>query len=43
VLKLVRTSIGPLRIGDLPIGTWRKLTPEELVQIGDRLRNPQFR
>ena len=30
VLHLVRTGIGPLRIGDLPIGTWRDLTPEEL-------------
>jgi pseudouridine synthase len=30
VLKLVRTAIGPIRIGDLPIGKWRKLTPEEV-------------
>jgi 23S rRNA pseudouridine2605 synthase len=30
VLKLVRTAIGPIRIGDLPIGKWRALTPEEL-------------
>lgn len=29
VLKLVRTSIGPLTIGELPIGAWRRLTPEE--------------
>jgi pseudouridine synthase len=29
VLKLVRTAIGPLRIGDLPIGTWRPLSEEE--------------
>ena len=29
VLKLVRTSIGPLGIGDLPIGKWRHLTLEE--------------
>jgi len=28
-LKLVRTSIGPIRIGDLPIGSWRDLTAEE--------------
>jgi len=32
VLKLVRTAIGPVRIGDLPIGKWRELTPEE-VQV----------
>ncbi len=30
VLKLVRTAIGPIRIGDLPIGKWRKLTGAEV-------------
>jgi pseudouridine synthase len=30
VLKLVRTAIGPLRIGDLQIGKWRPLTGEEV-------------
>jgi pseudouridine synthase len=30
VSKLVRTAIGPIRIGDLQIGTWRALTAEEL-------------
>jgi pseudouridine synthase len=30
VLKLVRTAIGPIRIGDLPIGKWRELTTEEV-------------
>jgi pseudouridine synthase len=30
VLKLVRTGIGPLRIGDLPIGKTRKLTNDEV-------------
>src|SRR5579872_207007 len=30
VLKLVRTAIGEIRIGDLPIGKWRRLTEEEL-------------
>jgi pseudouridine synthase len=34
VLKLVRTAIGPIRIGDLPIGTWRSLSNEELVALG---------
>lgn len=28
-LKLVRTAIGPIRIGDLQIGAWRELTAEE--------------
>jgi len=29
-LKLVRTAIGPIRIGDLPIGKWRRLTEAEV-------------
>ena len=33
VLKLVRTAIGPLRIGDLPIGKWRMLTAEEVKAL----------
>jgi 23S rRNA pseudouridine2605 synthase len=36
VLKLVRTRIGTLTIGDLPIGTWRELTLEELRTISAR-------
>jgi pseudouridine synthase len=30
VSKLVRTAIGPIRIGDLAIGKWRHLTEEEV-------------
>jgi pseudouridine synthase len=33
VLKLVRTAIGPIRIGDLPIGKWRALTPQEVKAL----------
>lgn len=33
VLKLVRVAIGPLRIGDLPIGATRELTPEEARRL----------
>lgn len=33
VLKLVRTAIGPIRIGELPIGRWRSLTPGELRSL----------
>jgi len=33
VLKLVRTAIGPIRIGELPIGKWRHLTEEEYVAL----------
>lgn len=30
VSKLVRTGIGPIRIGDLPIGHWRPLAADEV-------------
>jgi 23S rRNA pseudouridine2605 synthase len=33
VSKLVRTAIGPVRIGDLAIGKWRPLTDEELRSL----------
>jgi pseudouridine synthase len=33
VLKLVRTSIGAVTIGDLPIGKWRKLTEDEIAAL----------
>jgi pseudouridine synthase len=37
VLKLVRTGIGGIRIGDLPIGKWRALTAEEVrALVGTR-------
>jgi pseudouridine synthase len=33
VLKLVRIAIGPIRIGDLPIGKTRALTPNEVMAL----------
>jgi pseudouridine synthase len=36
VLKLVRTAIGPIRIGDLAIGKWRDLTKQEVRDLGGR-------
>jgi len=33
VLKLVRTEIGSVRIGDLPIGKYRELTPDEAKML----------
>ncbi len=33
VSKLVRTAIGPVRIGDLQIGKWRELTAEEVRSL----------
>ena len=38
VLKLVRTHIGPVTFGDLKIGHWRELEPEELAAIIGRVR-----
>ena len=34
VLKLVRVAIGPVRIGELPIGQWRRLSDEEIRALG---------
>ena len=34
VLKLVRLAIGPVRIGELPIGKWRRLSGEEIRALG---------
>jgi 23S rRNA pseudouridine2605 synthase len=34
VLKLVRIAIGPVRIGDLPVGKWRYLDGEEIRMLG---------
>jgi pseudouridine synthase len=36
VLKLVRTAIGPLRIGEQKIGTWRPLTAAEATALASR-------
>ena len=43
VLKLVRTAIGPLRIGDLPIGEWRKLAAEEVAALSGGMSGPPGR
>ncbi|BDG17166.1 pseudouridine synthase [Thermus brockianus] len=38
VRRLLRVQVGPIRLGDLPPGTWRRLSPEEekalLRQVG---------
>jgi len=33
VLKLVRTQIGTIRIGDLQIGKYRALSDREILQL----------
>jgi 23S rRNA pseudouridine2605 synthase len=38
VLKLVRTAIGPIRIGELGIGKYRKLVPEEVKRLAAATR-----
>jgi 23S rRNA pseudouridine2457 synthase len=32
-LRLIRTAIGPIQLGDLPPGKWRDLPPDEIAQI----------
>lgn len=34
VLRLVRVAIGPLVLGDLPKGAWRRLSAEDLAALG---------
>ena len=36
VKRLVRTKIAGLELGDLPVGTWRELTSEDLRKIGHK-------
>lgn len=32
-LKLTRVAMGPLRLGDLPVGSWRRLRPDEVAAL----------
>ena len=36
-LRLIRTAIGPILLGDLPPGKWRDLGPDEIAQIARRM------
>jgi 23S rRNA pseudouridine2457 synthase len=38
-LRLIRTAIGPVELGDLAVGAWRHLTAEELRQLAAMLRS----
>jgi 23S rRNA pseudouridine2605 synthase len=38
VLELIRVGVGPLELGDLPVGRWRYLSDEEVKA----LQNPHF-
>jgi len=33
VQRLIRTRIGPLELGDLPVGKWRHLTEREVKRL----------
>ncbi len=43
VLKLVRTAIGPLTIGDLEIGNFRRLTAAEVASLTRRSQESEVR
>src|SRR5262249_39043051 len=32
-LRLVRVAVGPIELGDLPLGEWRELSPEESASL----------
>lgn len=38
VRRLIRTRIGPIALGALPVGRWRTLTPSELKALKNQLR-----
>lgn len=40
-LRLIRTAIGPIELGDLEPGQWRDLTPSEMAQLRSSLKLPQ--
>lgn len=47
-LRIFRVGLGPLQLGDLPVGAWRDLTPEEVASlrrlaIEKRSRRPKRR
>lgn len=39
VQRLVRVQIGPLRLGDLPIGKWRRLKTDEIAALKEAVRS----
>lgn len=39
VIELVRTAIGPVELGDLPLGEWRRLTPAEVESLRSAVRD----
>jgi 23S rRNA pseudouridine2457 synthase len=42
-LRLVRVAIGPIRLGDLPPGHWRDLSPAERAALARVVAGPRMR
>ena len=42
-LRLMRTAVGPVALGDLPAGGWRDLTNEELHRVSEMLHRGERR
>ncbi|HND55262.1 MAG TPA: pseudouridine synthase, partial [Pirellulaceae bacterium] len=38
VLQLRRTAVGPVKLGDLPVGAYRRLTPDEVTMLEEAIR-----
>ena len=43
VEKLIRVALGPLKLGKLPVGAWRDLTPEEVMRLRAAVARPSAR
>lgn len=42
VARLKRTAMGPVRLGMLPQGQWRNLTPEEVEKLRNQANKPAY-
>jgi 23S rRNA pseudouridine2605 synthase len=40
VLRLIRVSVGSVRLGELAKGAWRELRPEEVRALAQRGKRP---
>lgn len=40
VLQLTRIAVGPIRLGDMPVGAYRELTPDEIRQLRRLVEEP---
>jgi 23S rRNA pseudouridine2605 synthase len=42
VLRLMRVAVGPLQLGDLPKGAWRRLSEAEILQLSGKRRSATY-